>query len=35
LYEDGVSRALSLDYNDFVIARRDGQDRHQETKPCK
>jgi len=35
LYENGVSRALVLDYNDFVIFRRDGQIRRQDSKPCK
>ena len=29
LFENGVSRALVLDYNDFVICRRDGQVRRQ------
>ncbi len=35
LYEDGVSRALSLDYNDFVIAGAMGKIDVKETKPCK
>ena len=38
LYENGVSRALVLDYNDFVICRRDGKVRRQgcqDSKPCK
>jgi hypothetical protein len=35
LYEDGVSRALSLDYNDFVIAGAMGKIDIKETKPCK
>ena len=35
LYEDGVSRALVLDYNDFVIAGAMGKIDLKETKPCK
>lgn len=35
LYEDGVSRALSLDYNDFVIAGTMDKIDIKETKPCK
>lgn len=35
LYEDGVSRALVLDYNDFVIAGAMGEFDIRETKPCK
>jgi len=35
LYEDGVSRALSRDYNDFVIAGAMGKIDVKETKPCK
>ncbi|WP_458760709.1 cell envelope integrity EipB family protein [Afipia sp. TerB] len=35
LYEDGVSRALTLDYNDFVIAGAMGEFDIKETKPCK
>ena len=35
LYEDGVSRALVLDYNDFVIAGAMGKIDIKETKPCK
>lgn len=35
LYEDGVSRALSLDYNDFVIAGAMDKIDIKETKPCK
>lgn len=35
LYEDGVSRALSLDYNDFVIAGAMDKIDIRETKPCK
>ncbi len=35
LYEDGVSRALVLDYNDFVIAGAMGKIDVKETKPCK
>lgn len=35
LYEDGVSRALTLDYNDFVIAGAMGKIDIKETKPCK
>lgn len=35
LYEDGVSRALSLDYNDFVIAGAMDKIDVKETKPCK
>jgi hypothetical protein len=35
LYEDGVSRALVLDYNDFVIAGAMGKIEIKETKPCK
>lgn len=34
LYEDGVSRALMLDYNDFVIAGAMGKIDIKETKPC-
>jgi len=35
LYEDGVSRQLVLDYNDFVIAGAMGKIEVRETKPCK
>jgi hypothetical protein len=35
LYEDGVSRALALDYNDFVIAGDMGELNIKESKPCK
>lgn len=35
LYEDGVSRALVLDYNDFVIAGAMGKIDIKDTKPCK
>ena len=35
LYEDGVSRALTLDYNDFVIAGAMGKIDVKESKPCK
>jgi len=35
LYEDGVSRALVLDYNDFVIAGAMGKIDVKETRPCK
>ena len=35
LYEDGVSRALSLDYNDFVIAGAMDKIDIKQTKPCK
>jgi hypothetical protein len=35
LYEDGVSRALVLDYNDFVIAGAMGKIDVKEQKPCK
>jgi hypothetical protein len=35
LYEDGVSRALVLDYNDFVIAGAMDKIDVKETKPCK
>lgn len=35
LYEDGVSRALSLDYNDFVIAGAMDKIDIKETRPCK
>jgi len=35
LYEDGVSRALVLDYNDFVIAGTMGQFEVSDSKPCK
>jgi hypothetical protein len=35
LYEDGVSRALVLDYNDFVIAGAMGKIDIKQTKPCK
>jgi len=35
LYEDGVSRQLVLDYNDFVIAGAMGKIDVKETKPCK
>jgi hypothetical protein len=35
LYENGVSRALVLDYNDFVIAGALGQFDVRTTKPCK
>lgn len=35
LYEDGVSRALTLDYNDFVIAGAMDKIDIKESKPCK
>jgi EipB-like len=35
LYENGVSRALTLDYNDFVIAGSLGQFDVKDSKPCK
>ncbi|MBY0382225.1 MAG: cell envelope integrity EipB family protein [Xanthobacteraceae bacterium] len=35
LYEDGVSRALVLDYNDFVIAGTMGRFEVNDSKPCK
>ena len=35
LYENGVSRALTLDYNDFVIAGALGKFDVKDTKPCK
>jgi len=35
LYENGVSRALVLDYNDFVIAGKVGKFDIKDTKPCK
>jgi hypothetical protein len=35
LYEDGVSRALMLDYNDFVIAGAMGKIDIKDSKPCK
>jgi len=35
LYENGVSRALVLDYNDFVIAGRVGKFDVKDAKPCK
>lgn len=35
LYEDGVSRALVLDYNDFVIAGALNKFEVKDTKPCK
>ncbi|WP_424631695.1 cell envelope integrity EipB family protein [Bradyrhizobium sp. SYSU BS000235] len=35
LYEDGVSRALTLDYNDFVIAGAMDKIDIRQTKPCK
>ncbi|HEX7881863.1 MAG TPA: cell envelope integrity EipB family protein [Afipia sp.] len=35
LYEDGVSRALTLDYNDFVISGAMGKIDVKATKPCK
>ena len=35
LYEDGVSRALVLDYNDFVISGKMGKFDVKDTKPCK
>lgn len=35
LYEDGVSRQLVLDYNDFVIAGAMGKIEVKDTKPCK
>ena len=35
LYEDGVSRALTLDYNDFVIAGSMDKIDVKQTKPCK
>ncbi|MBC7580469.1 MAG: cell envelope integrity EipB family protein [Tardiphaga sp.] len=35
LYENGVSRALVLDYNDFVIAGTMGQFNVKDSKPCK
>ena len=35
LYEDGVSRALLLDYNDFVIAGAMGKIDIKDSKPCK
>ncbi|WP_349644778.1 MULTISPECIES: cell envelope integrity EipB family protein [unclassified Bradyrhizobium] len=35
LYENGVSRALVLDYNDFVIAGAMGKIDVKDTKPCK
>src|SRR4051812_3417854 len=35
LYEDGVSRALVLDYNDFVISGKMGKFDVRDTKPCK
>ncbi|MEH2514253.1 hypothetical protein V1291_005607 [Nitrobacteraceae bacterium AZCC 1564] len=35
LYEDGVSRALTLDYNDFVIAGAMDKIDVKQTKPCK
>ncbi len=34
LYEDGVSRALALDYNDFVIAGAMDRIEIKDTKPC-
>ena len=34
LYENGISRALSLDYNDFVIAGKLTSLEFKETKPC-
>jgi hypothetical protein len=35
LFEDGVSRALTLDYNDFVIAGAMDKIDVRQTKPCK
>jgi hypothetical protein len=35
LYEDGVSRALMLDYNDFVISGKMGKFDVKDSKPCK
>jgi hypothetical protein len=35
LYENGVSRKLVLDYNDFVIAGAMGKFETKDTKPCK
>jgi hypothetical protein len=35
LYENGVSRSLVLDYNDFVIAGTMGKLNVKDTKPCK
>ena len=35
LYEDGVSRALVLDYNDFVISGTMGKFEVKDSKPCK
>src|SRR3954452_860518 len=35
LYEDGVSRALVLDYNDFVISGKMGKFDVKDAKPCK
>jgi len=35
LYEDGVSRALVLDYNDFVISGKMGKFDVRDAKPCK
>ena len=35
LYENGVSRALVLDYNDFVLAGSLGKFDIKDTKPCK
>ena len=35
LYEDGVSRALVLDYNDFVISGALGKFDIKDSKPCK
>ena len=35
LYENGVSRALVLDYNDFVISGALGKFDVKDTKPCK
>jgi hypothetical protein len=35
LYEDGVSRALVLDYNDFVISGKMGKFDVKDSKPCK
>ena len=34
-YENGISRALSLDYGDFVISGDDDQLDFKEAKPCK
>jgi EipB-like len=35
LYENGVSRALVLDYNDFVISGELGKFDVKDSKPCK